>query len=283
MNTIEIICTLIGAVAAVLGGVWFILQRAIESGMNKQRLNNAEQKINDLPCEKHNDNISQSNKQFEELKGAIVGITTTLAKNDLNGMREDISGIKSLLAQNKLSEMREDISGIKLLLAQNNLSGMREDISGIKSLLAQNNLSGMREDIFGIKSVLVQKFPSAADVFSLKKSPRRLNDFGIKLYQDIKGSDFINENKEYLFAKIDREKPKTALDVEIAANLVCMGFTGSDEFNRLKSYIYNAPSLTIKDENGQDKLYDIALTDVCFVLSIPLRDQYLESHPNIIM
>lgn len=39
----------------------------------------------------------------------------------------------------------------------------------------------------------------------------------------------------------------------------------------------------IKDANGQEKPYDLAITDVCFVLSLPLRDMYLKEHPQIVV
>lgn len=37
----------------------------------------------------------------------------------------------------------------------------------------------------------------------------------------------------------------------------------------------------IKDENGVERDYDLSLSDVCFVLSLPLRDMYLEAHPEL--
>ena len=38
----------------------------------------------------------------------------------------------------------------------------------------------------------------------------------------------------------------------------------------------------IKDTNGKEKSYDLSIPDICFVLSLPLRDMYLKDHPKII-
>lgn len=146
----------------------------------------------------------------------------------------------------------------------------------------RDDISDMKSDISAIKSVLIQKYPNAAIIFSMKKSPRRLNDYGEWLLNQIDGNEFILKNKEFLFGKIDSTKPKTALDVEMAANMACSAYTDNEIFNGLKNFVYNAPSITIKNEQGEDRTYDIALGDVCFVLSLPLRDLYLEEHPELI-
>ena len=60
MDRLEIIFSLIGAIAIILGGVWFIVQRAFNSGVDKQRLNHLESShrelltnVSELPCTKH--------------------------------------------------------------------------------------------------------------------------------------------------------------------------------------------------------------------------------------
>lgn len=143
-------------------------------------------------------------------------------------------------------------------------------------------ISEIKEDIIAIKSVLIQKYPNAAAIFSMKKSPRRLNEYGEWLFDQIHGKEFLQKNKGFLFEKIDSMKPKTALDVEMAANMACSGYTDNDIFNELKDFVYNAPSITIKNEQGEDKPYDITLGDVSFVLSLPLRDLYLEVHSELL-
>lgn len=62
MNVIEIICTVIGAVATILGGVWFILSKVFKMGQTSGRIDNIEKAVTKmenvmdrLPCNVHHD------------------------------------------------------------------------------------------------------------------------------------------------------------------------------------------------------------------------------------
>lgn len=242
METIEIICTVIGAVATVLGGMWFMLEHAAKSAVKTYRLSQTEEKLSSLPCKEHETTLATNDRHLEQID------------NTLANVKGEIADLKSEMA---------DMKG--------EMANMKGEMANMK-----NDIWDMKEDIAAIKAVLVQKFPNAANVFSMKKSPRRLNETGEKLFADIHGEEFLQKNKDFFFSKIDAMKPKTALDVENAANFACSGYTDEDMFNDIKDYVYNAPSITIKDEDGKERLYDITLGDVCYVLSLPLRDMYLK-------
>lgn len=147
--------------------------------------------------------------------------------------------------------------------------------------ILKQDLKDIKTDIIAIKSLLVMKHKNAADIFSVKKSPRRLNENGTKLLADINGMDFLQENKEFFFSKIKELNPQTALDVENAANIVCTANTENAIFNRLKNFVYNSPTRTVIDAEGNERSYDISMSDICFVLSLPLRDMYLAEHNEI--
>lgn len=164
-----------------------------------------------------------------------------------------------------VKQVKEDLAAIKTD-SRNKNAKIDELSTGIKQAM---------EDLVAIKAILTQKFPSAANIFSLKRSPRRLNDLGEQVFRQIHGREFLEENKDFFFSKIDGMRPKTELDVENAANFACSGFTDDDRFNRLKDFVYNAPSITIKGDNGEGRPYDITLGDICYILSLPLRDMYL--------
>lgn len=66
MNVIEIICTVIGAVATILGGVWFILSKVFKMGQTSGRIDNIEKAVTKLenmmerlPCNTHHDDITK--------------------------------------------------------------------------------------------------------------------------------------------------------------------------------------------------------------------------------
>lgn len=118
--------------------------------------------------------------------------------------------------------------------------------------------------------------------FSAKNSPRQLNQNGIELLNDCGGREFLDANTDFFIGKIENLQPKTALDVEDMALGVLQTHTNEDMFIPLKKWVYNAPSRELRDSNGSTRTQDVDLDDVIFVLSLPLRDKYLELHPEII-
>ena len=151
-----------------------------------------------------------------------------------------------------------------------------EELTSLKSAV-----TSVKEDVVAIKSLLLMKHKGASALFSMKNSPRQLNELGSRLFSEIHGQDFIDRNKEFLFSKIDAFRPQTALDVENAAHMACTAYTDNAIFNDLKTFVYNSPSYKVTDAEGRERLYDLALSDVCFVISLPLRDMYLAEHPEI--
>ena len=200
MSTVGIISTVIGSVATILGGMYFILVRVFRLGKEKQHAQEFEQQVNG---------------RFDQMQQSLDSLVTSFGKLPCTDHHDDLTKVKS---------------------------------------------------------VLIQKYPSSANVFSAKASPRKLNELGQKLFNDIDGEQFIQNNKEELYRLIDNSKPLVALDVEQAALMACHALTPTPVFNDIKNYIYNAPSINLPDGS----IYDITLDDACFVLSLRLRDVYLQ-------
>ena len=175
-----------------------------------------------------------------------------MLKADMQGMKENLSSINHILTAHSkdIEELKADIQDVKL-------------------------------DMAAVKSLLVMKYKNVSPVFSQKRSPRQLNETGLRLFADIDGKTFLEKNREFLFQKIDGCNPHTALDVENAAYFACTAYTDNEIFNELKNLVYNAPAYLIKDEDGKERRYELSMPDVCFVLSLPLRDLYLTAHPEI--
>lgn len=139
-------------------------------------------------------------------------------------------------------------------------------------------ISALRRDLKGV-SKSISYLKSADGKFSKKNSPRKLNALGERIFREIKGAEFLGAHQEELLNQIAERKPKTAYDVEKYAREVCLDSTDDEMFNAMKDFVYNAPSYMVTDEEGKDSPYDLTLEDVCFILSIPLRDMYLaEKH-----
>lgn len=146
----------------------------------------------------------------------------------------------------------------------------------------RNDINEIRSDITEVRTYLLTKNSSAAPIFSRKHSPRQLNELGRKVYKDINGEDFLEENKHLFISSIEKSRPMTALDVEANALSVMIENTNKPIFNGIKKWVYNSPSIQIPtNAEGETKEYTITLNDICFILSIPLRDMYLGVHKEI--
>lgn len=136
------------------------------------------------------------------------------------------------------------------------------------------------DDIKSIKDYLVGKDAKAVNILSMKQSPLVLSPLGKKVYEIIKGGEFINDNRDLLMERLSHKNPRTALDVELSAKEVCLELLGNKIFDDIKDIVYNYPAIKT-DIDGKESDYIITIADVCFVLSIPLRDMYLKAHPEI--
>lgn len=152
------------------------------------------------------------------------------------------------------------------------IDDIENNVKDIKNSTGNLPCSTHHDDITKIKTVLVEKYPKASNIFSIKCSPRQLNDLGVKLFKKIDGEKFIKENKETLFDYIRRTKPLVALDVEQAASAACFSLVPTPAFNRLKDFVYNEPTWDLSD----GRKYDITVNDICFVIGLKLRDLYLK-------
>ena len=155
---------------------------------------------------------------------------------------------------------------------------MKELDEHLKELKKTN--AKLFEFIIEIRTFLATKFPEFGTMVAAKNSPRKLTEEGIRLFNDIGGKAFLEINGAKLMAKIESEEPKTPFDVELSALGSLYAHLNDDMFNDLKRWVYySSPRKMIID--GKEQNREITMCDVCFVLSIPLRDMYLEVHPEI--
>lgn len=97
MNTIELICTLLGAIAIVLGGVWFIVQRAFKFGIDRNRLQQIEGKLNKLPCDTRKEQISDTRKAHADLYKTVMSTNEMVTEISKWVMRIDGDMINQLV------------------------------------------------------------------------------------------------------------------------------------------------------------------------------------------
>lgn len=262
MNTIELLSIIIASIATILGGVWFIVNQAFNFGKTTQRINQIDERTAHAKCDSHDESIELLKKQLYEFKRDI--------QQSIDNLRDE--------TRENFKIVKEDISNLKIDVAvlKTDVAGLKADVAELKADVAE-----LKNDVFSIKKFLSIKYEDALTFFSLKNSPMSLSDFGKFILQEIDGIGLIQRNKEILFSTIDNNKPRTALDVESSALMACISFCDNEEFDRIKNFIYNSPEYDVKDKNGDNKKCNLRLVDVCFILSIPLRDLYLSQHPKI--
>ena len=264
MNTMEIIGTVVGTglaiVTAILSGVWFIVRKAQKMAINEYRLSNMEDEMSSVKTDVSSLKIGVSN--FKSDFSTVKTDVSTL-KTDVSNLKTDVSTLKV-----DVSNLKTDVSNLKT-----NVSTLKSDVSNLKTDVSnlKTDMSEVRHDISTIKTVLVQKFPNAAIIMSMKKSPRRLNETGEWVFNQVNGKQFLDDNKAFFFSKIDAMKPQTAFDVESAANYACAGFTDNSIFNDIKMFVYNAPPIKIKDEDGKEYFgaySHLSLADLCVYTTV---------------
>ena len=185
-----------------------------------------------------------------------------------------------------ISNVRNRFKKVENTLDELECSSHAEDIQKLKSkeILPCKEHSeiyhSIKVDLARIEGILTTRNPKMYK-FSAKHSPRQLNEDGLKVFNEIKGQDFLNANFPLFEACIDKKQPKTPLDVETYSLEVLIYNLNLDIFNSIKNWVYNSPAIELEDKNGVKSEYSVTISDVCFILSLPLRNMYLDKHPEL--
>lgn len=107
MNTIEIIGIVIGAIASILGGMWFIINKATKSGIKEHRLSSVESSISQLPCHDHKDKLSQNEMAYKEIQKTAESTNNMLTELSKWAMRLDSDMIDKLAKKSSPLKMTE--------------------------------------------------------------------------------------------------------------------------------------------------------------------------------
>lgn len=206
-------------------------------------------KFKDLPCSEHSNALASHSDK-------ISGITTSFARLETLPCADHSNTLSG--HSGKISDISSTLSGIE---------------SKLDLLIKMIPLLGTPKE-----SVLSNDNPS----LSQKHSPRVLNENGNTVSSLFKCREFFSGNKAWLVEELEKFKPKTALDAESLSMVVMKISSSDDRFNTLKNEIYRSPSIPLKDESGNDRNYEINLEDILFIISIYLRDEYLQLHPEIL-
>ena len=151
------------------------------------------------------------------------------------------------------------------------LAGMRMTVDSINDQVTEISKWIMRID------------DSMIDPLARKCSPRVMTQMGKTLFRISGAEKALTENFSLLIDEIEGQSPQTPYDVEDVALNTLLKNISHPMFNDIKNYIYYQPEfIVLQDENGENREVRISLGSIVRLMSIQLRDMYLEKHPEVI-
>lgn len=140
----------------------------------------------------------------------------------------------------------------------------------------ENALKDISKRVATIERFLIKNGGADYNEFTKMNSPRQLNQKGRRLYDESGASLFLANKKEALLRMLSYEmnklKVKTALDVEILAQRVCLDVSRNEDFKPIKDYIYTHPVF-----EGAN----VSIDTITMLMGLELRNEYLKLHPEI--
>ncbi len=186
-------------------------------------------------------------------------LKTKASAKELTEFKVEIKDeLKSKASAKEFDELKFDVKDLK------------QDVRHVELMLSE------------VVTFLQTKFPAGKLSLSERHSPARLNEYGKKVFQDMNGSQFLEEHSEHLLAEIESYSPVSPYDVEALAYELIVDMMYLDCFKTIRDKVYYYPALETPDRHGGWNISELTLQDVCYVFSIPLRDMYLEEHPWLV-
>ena len=237
MEKIEIICTVIGAISVILGGVWFIIDRVTKSGIKEYRLSQEENTIGKLPCKDHAESMKK-NEMYSDAHQQRITIMEDILKNI------------------PCKEHESDLSKHTELLESNN-----------------DMLTELSKWAMSIDESMIEKIMK-------KCSPYQMTNAGKYLFETSGAKEALKTMSPSLIEEIKKNNPRTGYDVEDKALSVLLNNMSRIEFDAVKEYVFRSPSIIKVENTGEEIKFN--MLSIVKLMSIELRDMYLETHKEII-
>ena len=125
---------------------------------------------------------------------------------------------------------------------------------------------------------IMKKDKTMIEILAGVHSPVRLKQPGIALLEISGGKKCIDENINFFISKLKKLKPKTPYDVQQQSNDLIMSNTNLPLFNPIKNFLYfNPDTIEVSGEKVETSMFAVV-----YIMSIYLRDIYLEKNPEIL-
>ena len=178
----------------------------------------------------------------------------------------------------KLSKYHSNLETTQKIVSSLPCSLRKNEIDQLKSF--EKSFDSMAERFEEVCKWIMRNDINTIDTLAPKHSPRRMNRMGIEVYEETGAKQVFEDNKNFFLAELEKKNPKTAYDVEDAAFEVLLANLQEPIYNPIKSYLYTSPSKIVKkDESGSDLEIELSMGLLLQLMSLELRDSYLELHP----
>ena len=152
------------------------------------------------------------------------------------------------------------------------------EISDLKAYA--RSVDSMTDRLEEVCKWIIRIDADAFDKLAPKHSPRRMNRIGREVFEETGARQVFEDNSGFFLAELARKAPKTAYDVDEMAFEVLVANIHSPLLNPLKSYLYSGPDKVVKtDESGAEKEIVLSLGILLQLISLELRDRYMELYP----
>lgn len=139
------------------------------------------------------------------------------------------------------------------------ISGIEKDITELKE--------GQKELKVGQDRLLEHILNRKEQFYTGKKNPIELKESGKELLEMSGFNKIFIEIKDGLIEKIKEKNPKNEYQIQRAAKTLMISLINNPRFESLQDYVYKNPEVSVEL--------------ILWVGAIPLRDYYLEKHPEI--
>ena len=208
------------------------------------RYKKTEDKVKELPCAMHPDEIDTAKTKTEKIEENII-------KLPCDSHKESIIDLKTVT-----TKLETNVTAIL------------------------NRMDTVCEQLTEISRWIMKTDPAEIDRIAPTFSPRRLSAAGVELYTISGAKKIVDDNEDLLVEDIHKMNPLTPPDVEDDSYAVLMKRLSEPMFNEVKNYIYYQPEMvTVKDEKGEDVTVRLSLLLLVKLMSIDLRDKYIRKYP----
>lgn len=136
-------------------------------------------------------------------------------------------------------------------------------------------------DIIDIKRWIMKLDNGMIDSLSKKYSPRKLNPVGIEVLKISGANKILEQIRDILISQLEERKLSTAFDVETESYFTVLRNDRHESYKTLKNFVYNQPEKITVEAEGQTTEVKIDYDAILRAVSLNLRDEYLQKHPEL--